>query len=170
MNIKKVISIILVIIWMSVVFLFSNQQGEKSGGTSRKVSAIVVNIINIQNKYNEIEKEELINILEPIIRKLAHYTIYMIGGVILANCVFQFCQKHQIAIYISLFIGVLYAISDEIHQLMVIGRSGNIKDVIIDSLGILTGNLFFLLITKLIKVISKKRRNKGGEQSDCGTI
>ena len=62
-------------------------------------------------------------------------------------------------ILISTSIGVLYAISDELHQLMIAGRSGNIKDVIIDSLGILTGIMFFLLVSEIYKKIASKMKN-----------
>ena len=40
---------------------------------------------------------------------------------------------------VSLLICVIYALSDEIHQLFIIGRSGNIIDVLIDSLGSIIG-------------------------------
>lgn len=46
----------------------------------------------------------------------------------------------------------LYAVSDEIHQLFVFGRSGNIPDVIIDTLGIIGFYLFL-----------KYKNKRGGE-------
>ena len=52
--------------------------------------------------------------------------------------------------------GALYAITDEIHQLFVPGRSGMIKDVFIDSLGIITGVIICLIIIKIINIIIKK--------------
>lgn len=171
MNVKKTISIILVCIWMSVVFSFSNQQGKNSSNISRKASEIIVNIIDIQNKYTNIEKEEQVKKVEPIIRKLAHYTIYMVGGSIIMNCMMQFCKKEKVAIGCSLLIGIFYAMGDEMHQLLVVGRSGNIKDIIIDSLGIGTGIFVYLLVIELIfKIRSRGEENKGGEQIDCRTI
>lgn len=164
MNVKKILSIILVLVWMSIVFYFSNQQGEGSSSMSKNVSEIIVNIIDIQNTYTDSKKDELIQIIEPWIRKLAHYTIYTIGGILIANSTIQFHKKEKSVIVISSLIGIMYAISDEIHQLMVSGRSGNIKDVIIDSLGILTGIAFFLLVGKIVqKITSAKAENKGGE-------
>ena len=153
MNVKKIISIMVVLMWMSVVFYFSNQQGEGSGNTSRTVSKIIVNIIDIQKQYTSQQTEELIQIVEPIIRKIAHYTIYAIGGIIIVNCVYQFYNKEKRIIEVSAGIGILYAISDEIHQFVIPGRSGNIKDVIIDSLGILTGMAIFLLTKEIFKKI-----------------
>lgn len=161
MNIKKIISIIAVLIWMGIVFSFSNQQGENSSSTSKKVSQIIVNIINIQGNYTEPEKEEMVKQIEPVIRKLAHYTIYAIGGIVIANCVYQFCSKEKLLIGTSTIIGIVYAISDELHQLMVAGRSGNIKDVIIDSLGVITGIVFFLLTREIYKkIIQTEKKEK----------
>lgn len=164
MKIKKAICIILVIIWMSTMFWFSNQQGTGSSSTSKKVSQIIVNIIDMNKQYSDVEKEEIIEVIEPIIRKLAHYTFYAIGGILIANCVYQFCSEEKRVIAISAIIGILYAASDEIHQLMIPGRSGNIKDVIIDSIGILTGIVLFLLVKEIIKrLLEAKSKTKGGE-------
>lgn len=151
MRAKKVICIILVIIWMSAMFWFSNQQGAGSSSTSKKVSEIIVNIIDIKQHYSETQREQIIKVIEPVIRKLAHYTLYAIGGILIANCIYQFCNKEKRVIIISAIIGIAYAASDETHQLMVPGRSGSIKDVIIDSIGILTGITLFLLAKEIIK-------------------
>lgn len=163
MNIKRILSVICVLLWMSIIFSFSNQQGESSGSTSKRVSEVIVNIIDIQNKYTDTEKEALIKQIEPLIRKLAHYTFYAVGGILIANCVYQFCKKENILIGTSTAIGVIYAISDELHQLMIAGRNGNIKDVLIDSLGIVTGIMFFLLVMGMYQKILVERKIKGGE-------
>lgn len=61
----------------------------------------------------------------------------------------------------SLIIGVTYAASDEMHQLFVPGRSGKLADILIDSLGIITGIIFFLLIIKVLeKIIKDLKKNK----------
>lgn len=161
MNIKKVISIFLVIIWMSVIFGFSNQQGKESGNTSRKVCEVIVNIVDISDKYTEVQKEEIIKILEPVIRKIAHYTIYLVGGILIANSAYQFFNKEKKIILISTIIGVLYAISDEVHQLTVAGRSGRAIDIIIDSLGIMTGVEVFLLLLQICKKLQMKKKIRG---------
>lgn len=163
MNIKKIISIILLLIWMSIIFSFSNQQGESSGSISKKVSEVIVNITDIQNQYTDIEKEALTKQIEPLIRKLAHYIFYAVGGIVIINCVHQFCKKERLLIGTSTVIGVAYAISDELHQLMIAGRDGNIKDVLIDSLGIVTGIVFFLLVKEVYQKFTSKKENKRGK-------
>ncbi len=155
-KLKKAISIITVIIWMISIFSFSNQQGESSSSTSKKVSKIIVNIIDIKHEYNEEKKQQIISNIEPYIRKLAHFSLYAIGGVLLMNVVRLFLLKENMQILTSSSIGILYAAIDEIHQLVIPGRSGKITDVLIDSLGILTGIMVFMLCDKVVKIIKEK--------------
>ncbi len=157
---KKIISIIFVAVWMIVVFYFSSQGGQSSTSSSKRVANAVVNIININGKMDNIEKQELVDKIDPYIRKLAHYTIYIIGGILITNAIYAYMTIEERVISKSLTIGILYAISDEIHQLFVNGRSGKVTDVIIDSLGVLTGIVFFLIVEKIVKKI--KENIKGG--------
>ena len=64
MNKKKIIDIakiMLILIWMAVVFGFSNENGGKSTSTSRKVTTTVVQAVS--NKSEE-EKDKLQKVLE----------------------------------------------------------------------------------------------------------
>lgn len=55
------------------------------------------------------------------------------------------------------YAGVLYAITDEIHQLYVPGRSGKWQDVLIDSIGIFLGIFVLLMFVEIIKYIKHKK-------------
>ena len=66
--------------------------------------------------------------------------------------------KTIIRVSISFGIGVIYAISDEIHQYFIPGRSGRVFDVIIDSFGVLTGICIIMIILYIITRIKKKIR------------
>lgn len=52
------------------------------------------------------------------------------------------------SIIFSLLICILYAISDEIHQVFVPGREAQVKDVIIDSGGAAVGIGVYLIINR----------------------
>lgn len=156
MNLKKIMAIILVIIWMITVFGFSNDKGEKSSSKSRKVATQIVQIIDIKDNLQDEDKKTLVQKIEPIIRKLAHYSIYTLGGFLIINCIYIFIDIEKRAIVCSLILGIIYASTDEIHQLFTAGRSGKITDVIIDSLGILTGIAIYLLVRKIIEKLIKR--------------
>ena len=163
MNFRKILSILLIIIWMITIFNFSHQQGTGSSKTSETVSRIIVNIYDINKHLNEEEKNELIEIINPIIRKMAHFTIYMLGGILLINYIHLFLLEIEKEMLYSACIGIIYAITDEIHQLFIVGRSGSIIDVLIDSIGIFTGISIFLFINKIVIYIRNWAKLKGGE-------
>ena len=60
------------------------------------------------------------------------------------------------AMALTFVICVLYAITDEYHQTFVAGRSGELRDVVIDSLGALLGILIYYVI-----MIIGENYNKG---------
>lgn len=51
-----------------------------------------------------------------------------------------------------MLVGVIYAISDEIHQMFSRDRTPAIRNVIIDTCGILFGIFMFLILSKIIKI------------------
>ena len=61
---------------------------------------------------------------------------------------------------ISIGLGVWYAISDEVHQILVPARNGNIIDVWIDSLGIATGTCTMMAYYKVKEIIINKKLAK----------
>ena len=77
-----------------------------------------------------------------MIRKAAHMSIYAL----LAFCVYQAQEKPTIQK--TLIIVVIYACSDEFHQLFIPGRNGSPIDVGIDTLGA-------LILLGLCKKLSK---------------
>lgn len=165
MNTKKIVSTILVIIWMVTIFYFSHQQGAGSSNISKKVSDIMINIIDIKNEINFEKKEKMVEKLEPYVRKIAHLTIYMLGGLLLISCINTYKISNNKSIISSSCIGIFYAITDEIHQLFVNGRSGRLVDVLIDSIGVFIGIVAYLIIIKIVKNRKCKLNKKetGGE-------
>lgn len=77
--------------------------------------------------------------------KLAHAIVYMILGYLMTRAFF-FSNNNQLrknAMLFSVIIGLLYGISDEIHQLFVPGRYADIFDVIADFIGVLIAQVLF---------------------------
>lgn len=139
---QKIILIILLIIWMITVFCFSNQQGETSGSTSGKVIKAILKI------FTKDVSEEKIQKLQLPIRKLAHFTIFAIGGVLAIMLLNQYnIPLIQKIIYSQLII-TIYAATDEFHQRFIPGRTASIWDVLIDSAGALTAILIISLFIK----------------------
>ena len=150
---KKIVKIILIVIWMIVVFNFSNQGGNESSGTSSKVTKIVLDIVT---KDKEEHNKQTMEKVEKVIRKGAHYTIYTIGGFLIMNYTYSIEKTKKQKILESLLFGSFYAVIDEIHQYFVPGRSARLFDVGIDTLGVLTGILIYLGCMFLIDKLSRR--------------
>ena len=149
----KIIKMILIIAWMGVVFGFSNQGGTKSSSTSRKVTVAVVQ--SVSDKTIE-ENESLIEKTEKVIRKLAHYTIYTVGGFLIMNYAYITNLKLKEKVLYSIAFGAGYAITDELHQFFMPGRSARVFDVGIDTLGVITGIAIYVAIRKNIERLKDK--------------
>lgn len=143
-NKKRIFYGILVILWMILVFSFSSQNGDESQSTSDIITDRIVEVITKIN--TNVEYENTRDCISFIIRKLAHFSIYFIGGVLIFNFMNTFSMKLKYTILLSIIFGVLYAISDEFHQLFIAERSAQVRDILIDSSGIIIATF---LISKL---------------------
>lgn len=152
---------ILLLFWMLLIGSFSAQQGEESAGLSRRAAGVLVSAENrlLQRNWNEDEKDQRIKALQFPVRKCAHmseYALYAMLLVLHLSC-YAISWKHR---NISAWLLALaYASTDEIHQLFVPGRSGQLTDVMIDAAGALLGLLFLCLCRQLIL---KRKRNSPG--------
>ena len=152
LKIQRIIFAVLTIATFVTIFMFSSQNGEKSGSTSREFTKKIIEILQIDKNLSESEKENLIENLQFVIRKLAHFTIYTIAGINIFGFVNTFDMKKKNKILCALLVGIIYAMSDEIHQMFSGGRTPAIRDVFIDSCGVLFGICIFLVINKIIEI------------------
>lgn len=153
MKLKRVIYTALLVVWMLVIFLFSNQTASKSQSTSDKVASDIVDVVEVvtKNDIKESKKESIIKNTRFIVRKTAHFTLYFILGIIVYLLFTSYNIKKPI-LYSILFC-LLYACSDEIHQLFSDGRTAKTMDVFIDTIG----SFFAILITHNITNLLKNR-------------
>ena len=158
-NILRAILIALLITQMWVIFGFSGQNGEESGSISRKITeAVTKNISSIQNLEKQ-EKEKVLKKIEHIIRKLAHFSLYAVIGFLLMSLMSTYKLKQKNRILVSCSIGLLYAISDEIHQAFIPGRGPQIGDVGIDFSGVVVGMCVVLVAISFYTNKTVKREN-----------
>lgn len=134
---KNKISLLLVILWMIFIFVMSSFDATSSSNQSNFIVDIITSIINIKD----------IGLLSLIIRKLAHFIEYFILGILVINFITRYDKK----IIIAILLCIIYATSDEIHQIFVPGRSCQIIDIMIDSLGSIMGIYLYKLIAKKCK-------------------
>ena len=157
-NILRIILILLLLCTFFIIFGFSSQDGETSGGISRNITN---KILQLSNRYNNLEqKEQVFYRTEKVIRKIAHFSIYTLVGLLLMGLLNTYKIKENWKIILSVLLGMIYATSDEIHQGFTPGRSPKITDVYIDTLGVILGIVLILLVIKIYdKSITKILQN-----------
>ena len=94
--------------------------------------------------------------MEKVIRKIAHFSIYTLVGFLLMAFVSTYNIPEKTRIISSLLVGMIYASSDEIHQRFVAGRSAQVTDVMLDTLGVLFGILILMLVLQIADRKKKK--------------
>lgn len=145
----------LVIVWMMIIFSFSNDPAVVSDGKSNFALDVVNSIgIDLNSTFGELSNF--------IIRKAAHFMEYFILYVLIFNALRNKISVKK-ALYISLLITFLYACSDEIHQVFVPGREGRFRDVLIDT----SGGIFGLLLISSYRFYKRvKNKNKCKRSGD----
>lgn len=140
-SILKPLTFLPVILMLCTIFGFSNQDAETSGGLSQKVSQQIVTVYDtiFQQNWNEEIIEQHAERIEYPVRKAAHVAEYLLLTLltILPLCTYGIRGKKLL--FISFLFCVLSASGDEFHQSFIPGRSPQFTDVLVDSIGILTG-------------------------------
>lgn len=115
---------ILLFVWMAIIFFLSAEGAHDS----RSRSGVVVGIL--QDAFNINLADDFLSFLT---RKAAHIIAYFVLGLLIYSVIktYKFTAKRTITL--SLLLAFFYAILDEIHQLFVPGRSGEIGDILIDT-------------------------------------
>lgn len=120
---------LLVFLWMALIFYLSHQPATKSNGLSKGTTEIILETVEKIAPKVGINKRNFNHLL----RKNAHFFAYLVLVILVANGLRSSGVGGYRAIGLALLICIIYAISDEVHQLFVPGRGGQVKDVIIDS-------------------------------------
>lgn len=137
-----------VIGWMALIFILSHQPASVSSGLSSGITQFLLNFVSEIFPRSDAGVEEF----HTLVRKNAHFIAYLILGVLLVNALGSWRRMERRDLLVSFSIAVLYAASDEFHQLFIDGRSGEFRDVLIDSAGAACGIFFCWLIASFMRI------------------
>ena len=158
-NMRKLVFLILSLVWMIVIFWYSSRNSELSTEDSQSVALTIGDItINDFDQWTTEAQYEYAASIDHPVRKAAHFSEYMLLGILLFGAWYDNERKKSKNFLVPLIIGVVYAASDELHQLLISGRAGMISDVLIDSSGVLAGVFLSLLLIILISLVKNKRQ------------
>ena len=152
---KRILSTLLVCLWMILIFCFSAQPASESSKLSGDVEEKIVRVVTkVSPKLGEKLARKPEGSLTVWVRKSAHFFLYLVLGALAVWTAFSYGLEKR-RIWIVFFFCLFYATSDELHQVFVPGRAGRLFDIGVDAagsaLGILPCHLVFL---------KKKRKSK----------
>ena len=152
--ILKPFSFLPAICMMYIIFSFSAQTGSESGTLSYQVSKLLVLAYNklLFKGYDNATLNELILLIHPLVRKLAHVTEYFLLAASVSLPLYVYRLRGIALTLIAGAFCIAFACLDEYHQTMIAGRVGSIRDVYIDSVGIILG----ILAVRIIGYIGRK--------------
>ena len=146
MLVFKFLSWIAVILWMAFIFNLSSQEVEQSNKLSTGVTEVIVETIEKVAPNADINMKSI----NHKIRKNAHFFAYLVLAILAINAFRRSGVYGYRSIILAAALCVTYAISDEIHQLFVPGRGGQVKDVVIDSAGMIAGIGLYLIMSRIV--------------------
>lgn len=138
---------ILTVLCMAAIFYFSSQPAVQSSGQSSAVTLLLQRLLHTEAITNH------------MVRKTAHFIEFAGLGFLTTCSVYLSFNK----MYLGVFIASLYAATDEIHQIFVDGRSCQLTDWMLDTVGIITGALIFSAIFCIIQRINKHKNQTKGD-------
>ena len=137
---KQFVYLGVAIFWMLLIFSFSSQNGTTSGGLSTKVLQTLGDFFRV-----DIVNSDYYETFQLLIRKGAHMFEYFMLAIWLYLFWYHTTFKDQARIFAFLS-SFLYACTDEVHQLFIADRAGQVQDVLIDTTGIVVAMLLFPIL------------------------
>lgn len=153
-HVIRYILIICIIVLCCKIFALSSQDGGVSAGTSRQFTEILLKTLGLECNDRTIE------IINPVIRKVAHFSVYMLLGFLTMCTCETFKWQRVYKFDFSTMFAFVFACSDELHQRLVPGRNGEFADVCLDTVGAMLGVLIVLAIALICVQIKKKKASK----------
>lgn len=152
-----------ILLWCAVFFMsiqifgFSSRTATESSNDSAKIAHSIVDVINRFVDIDDKQKEDVFSVVHFTIRKCAHLAEYAVLTTLTFFLARSYGLKNSICTIISLGYCFLFAVSDEIHQLFIEGRSGEVRDVFIDFCGGAIANVCIAIAFKIkSKIFDKK--------------
>ena len=145
---------------MVVIFGFS----AKTAVESSKSSNVIVEVLMDERfpwagTENDASVRETLSFL---VRKCAHMSEYALLSLAALYWLSSFPLPYRRRFVAAAAISAAYAASDEFHQRFVPGRSGEVRDVLIDAAGAVLGLLMFSLLRYLVLRYRAKREKPAG--------
>ena len=145
---------------MVMIFVFSSQNADISGNLSEGITyKIACLTVKDFETFSYEKQKEIVEGMHFYIRKAAHFSEYALLGILAFLNASLYFKKTKTRFLTVLPFCLIYAATDEMHQLFTDGRCGSPVDVMIDFSGAATGTVFIFIVTAIITALRKKHDN-----------
>lgn len=160
-----IILTVAVLINMAIIYFFSEESMEDSGDRSTGIVEKIMYLLHPD--YDSLKwstRMEIMASTHRLVRKLAHFAEFGLLGFLSAWLVaYVNRRKKWIRAWLEWLIPIvfclLYAISDEVHQIFS-NRGASAKDVVIDFAGAVTGILLLRAILGIVRAAKRRRERR----------
>ncbi len=156
---KRLVFSVLAVVWMCLIFAYSHCPGPESQQDSYQVGMMTGHVVVEDfEEWSFVDQLAFAMKVDHPIRKLAHFTEYLILAIFLVGAVDNSLRRRTLRLLIPLAVATFYAVTDELHQFFIPGRNCNVGDVLIDSAGAFVGVLLSILV---VDAVGRRRNNLG---------
>lgn len=145
-------------LWYGIIWRFSAQPAAVSGNLSdRLLWRLLAALSPAFSSAPQSAQTASVELLSFFERKTAHIFLYFILALLVSFAVGFLCRRFSVKALLTFLVCAIMASLDEYHQTLVPGRSGEIRDVMVD----LTGVIIALGLTAMPLLAAWCRRNLG---------
>lgn len=129
-----VVSVFLILLLLSTMFVMSSQNGTASHGISESIVGFFRDHLPIAESIKTNPSFEKIN-FDFLLRKTAHFTEFFLLAALIYFLLLELRYKYRNIFKTTIAVCFVFALMDEFHQIFVMARSPMITDVLIDTAG-----------------------------------
>ncbi|MBP3447417.1 MAG: VanZ family protein [Clostridia bacterium] len=153
---KRLLLFVLILLNLAIIFFFSHQDSVSSGQLSSALtSQIKVHTPHYTEK-TQAQQKVVHTQIQYTVRGLAHGFLFFTLGILMTLFGNTFSHRWYQYLTGNILLGFFIALSDEIHQIFVPGRTFGWDDILYDSLGYLLG-IAAAVVMICLSDIHKKR-------------
>lgn len=157
-KLRITLPMILLVLWMWLILYFSTDTAIQSNSKSVFIEQIVgpiIQKISIILRGHEISSANM----QFIVRKMAHMFNFGVLSFLSYLSCYSIKPRKFLSSLFAIVFSTTFALVDEFYQTFIPGRSGSVRDVLIDSIGIYAAVFFLAIVMNIYEKWIRKRKS-----------
>lgn len=150
---KKVLFILITIVWAALILFLSFQKGPETADTSRKFTQVILDLF-----YKEDVPYEVLMMWDGKFRLAAHFVLFFLYGIWAVLGIETWSKKIWIAVIIALLTGIGLAIFSEVGKISIEGRHCDFGEMRLNMIGSIAGCVVTACIIQISIWFHRKKK------------